>query len=71
MGAFDLKMKVLVVFLAVSIANEIIPLETFIRVNEGEKSESIIAEMSRADSLFKLGDTRDLLYAMLHYRFDD
>ena len=48
--------------------DEIVPLESFIRDFNGPESDHIIADMSRADSLFKLEDTRDLVFAMLHYR---
>ena len=51
-------------------AQEIVPLETYIRNRDGDQSSSIIADMSRADSLFRLEDTRDLLFAMLHYRYE-
>ena len=57
----------LIVIYAVKM-DEIVPLESFIRDFNGPESDHIIADMSRADSLFKLEDTRDLVFAMLHYR---
>jgi hypothetical protein len=50
--------------------SDILPLENFVRdlKGKGPESDAIIGEMSRSDSLFRLGDTRDLIFAMLHYR---
>lgn len=49
--------------------SEIVPLESFIRQSNGDDPEILIAQLSRTDSLFKLEDTRDLVFAMLHYRY--
>ena len=60
-------MRLFSIFLSFSLS-QVIELEEFIRQTEGEKSDEIIFEMGRKDSLFQLGDTRDLVFAMLHYK---
>ena len=60
-------MRLFSIFLSYSLS-QVIELEEFIRQTEGEKFDEIIFEMGRKDSLFQLGDTRDLVFAMLHYK---
>ena len=46
----------------------VIELEEYVAAVGKWKSDDISA-MMRSDSLLQMGDTRDLIYGMLHYRY--
>ena len=45
---------------------EVVELETYVRQMKWKSEE--ITQMMRSDTLLQMGDTRDLIYGMLHYR---
>ena len=51
----------------VELTAEVVELETYVRQMKWESEE--ITQMMRSDTLLQMGDTRDLIYGMLHYRF--
>ncbi|CBY09268.1 unnamed protein product [Oikopleura dioica] len=49
---------------------DILPLDDYItQVSFPEETEALKMELSRSNSLFKFGDSRDALYNMLYYQF--
>ena len=48
------------------IADNIMKLEEYVRQMKWENDD--ISTMMRSDTLLQMGDTRDLIYGMLHYR---
>jgi hypothetical protein len=49
------------------VADNIMKLEEYVRQMKWENDD--ISTMMRSDTLLQMGDTRDLIYGMLHYRF--
>lgn len=48
------------------VADNIMKLEEYVRQMKWENDD--ISTMMRSDTLLQMGDTRDLIYGMLHYR---
>ena len=48
------------------VAENIMKLEEYVRQMKWENDD--ISTMMRSDTLLQMGDTRDLIYGMLHYR---
>ena len=49
------------------VADNIMKLEEYVRQMKWENDD--ISTMMRSDTLLQMGDTRDLIYGMLHYRW--